>query len=99
LHQGDLAEGTDHLRTPLAKGIEILEAMRGHTTGLAVPHLAVDLPAGGGKVTIQPEYRLESTPEGTWFRSFRGHRYFYPEPREADCSCPYDEVFYATARS
>ena len=107
LHQGDLAEGTAHLRTPLACGIAILEALRGHTSGLAVPHLAVDLPGGGGKVTLQPEYRLEASgsapevgagPRGTWFRNYRGERYFYPEPPEADCGCPYDEVFYAGAQ-
>ena len=52
LHQGDLAEGTAHLRTPLEAGIAILEALRGTTSGLAIPHLAVDLPGGGGKVTL-----------------------------------------------
>jgi lysine 2,3-aminomutase len=94
LHQGDLAEGTGHLRTPLSAGVGILEALRGHTSGLAVPHLAVDLPGGGGKVTLQPDYVLERTAEGTWFRNYRGERYFYPEPPQADLSCPYDEVFY-----
>jgi lysine 2,3-aminomutase len=58
LHQGDLAEGTGHLRTPLAAGLEILEKLRGHTSGLAVPHLAVDLPGGAGKVTLQPGWLL-----------------------------------------
>ncbi len=99
LHQGDVAEGTGHLRTPLSCGIEILEKLRGHTSGLAVPHLAVDLPGGGGKVTIQPEYRLESAPagRGTEFRNYRDERYLYPDPPETDCTCPYDEVFYAGA--
>ena len=101
LHQGDVAAGTGHLRTPLACGIEILEQLRGWTSGLAVPHLAVDLPGGGGKITLQPEYRLAAAagPDvagagGTWFRGYRGGRWFYPEPPERDCSCPYDEVFY-----
>ena len=96
LHQGDVAEGTGHLRTPLACGVEILEQLRGHTSGLAVPHLAVDLPGGGGKVTLQPEYRLAPAGggPGTWFRNYRGERYLYPDPPEADCSCPYDEVFH-----
>jgi len=58
LHQGDLAEGTAHLRTPLAVGVHILERLRGHASGLAVPHLAVDLPGGHGKVTLQPGYLL-----------------------------------------
>ncbi len=103
LHQGDVAEGTAHLRTPLSCGLEILERLRGHTSGLAVPHLAVDLPGGGGKVTLQPDYFVgagEPGPgsregAGRWLRNYLGERYFYPEPPEADCSCPYDEVFYS----
>ncbi|EAU61953.1 KamA family radical SAM protein, partial [Stigmatella aurantiaca] len=59
LHQMDVAQGCEHLRTPISKGLEILQQMRGHTTGLAVPHLAVDLPGGGGKVTLQPDYVVE----------------------------------------
>jgi lysine 2,3-aminomutase len=106
LHQGDLAEGTGHLRTPLACGLEIVRALRGHTSGLAVPHLAIDLPGGGGKVTIQPDYQLPGEGGGgmggeptcgTWFVNYRGARYFYPDPPETDCACPYDEVFYAGA--
>jgi lysine 2,3-aminomutase len=96
LHQGDLAEGTVHLRTPLAAGIGILERLRGHTSGLAVPHLAVDLPGGAGKVTLQPHYLLgqgtEGESQGHWFRSYLGERVFVPEPPGTDCSCPYDEV-------
>jgi len=113
LHQGDLAEGTAHLRTPLAAGLEILEQLRGHTSGLAVPHLAVDLPGGAGKVTLQPGWLLgpgdpavppavatgsaaaPGRARGHWLRSWRGRPVFYPEPSEIDCTCPYDEVFYA----
>lgn len=95
LHQMDLAEGLEHLRTPIEKGVEILDAMRGHTSGLAIPHLAVDLPGGGGKVTLQPQYVLEREATQTTFRNFKGERYVYPEPEETDCSCPYDEVWYA----
>lgn len=93
LHQMDVAEGCEHLRTPLMEGVKILEQLRGHTTGLAVPHLAVDLPGGGGKVTLQPEYVVERGPGQTVLRSFRGERYVYPEPEATDCSCPYDEVW------
>jgi lysine 2,3-aminomutase len=93
LHQMDLAEGLEHLRTPIAKGIEILEALRGHTSGLAVPHFAVDLPGGGGKVTLQPSYIIERGPDRTILRSYRGQRYSYPEPEETDCTCPYDEIW------
>ncbi len=93
LHQMDVAEGCEHLRTPIAKGLEILEDLRGWTTGMAVPHLAVDLPGGGGKVTIQPQYVLEHQATQTLFRNYRGQTYAYPEPEEQDCGCPYDAVW------
>lgn len=93
LHQMDVAEGCEHLRTPIARGLEILEQLRGWTTGLAVPHLAVDLPGGGGKVTLQPEYVLERGARSTTFRNYRGQAYEYPEPEETDCSCPYQDVW------
>ncbi len=105
LHQGDLAEGTAHLRTPLEAGIAILEALRGTTSGLAIPHLAVDLPGGGGKVTLQPTYLAsregggegaEGGAAGTWLRNGAGRRFFYPEPPGRDCTCPYEAVYYGT---
>ncbi len=95
LHQMDVAEGLEHLRTPLAKGVEILRELRGFTSGLAVPHLAVDLPDGGGKVTLQPDYVVERRADETLLRNYRGELYRYPEPAETDCSVPYDAVFYA----
>lgn len=97
LHQMDVAEGLEHLRTPLQAGVDILEKLRGHTTGLAVPHLAVDLPGGGGKVTLQPSYVLERLAHETVLRNFKGERYTYPEPEETDCSCPYDAVWTRSA--
>jgi lysine 2,3-aminomutase len=98
LHQGDLAEGTGHLRTPLEAGVAILEELRGHTSGLAIPHLAVDLPGGGGKVTLQPTYHLgpDGAGRGAWLRNFRGERYLYPEEPGRDCTCPYEAVYYAS---
>ncbi len=98
LHQMDVAEGLEHLRTPLQAGVDILSALRGHTSGLAVPHLAVDLPGGGGKVTLQPDYVVERSEKETVFRNYQGKRYSYPEPKETDCSCPYEEVWTATRR-
>jgi lysine 2,3-aminomutase len=94
LHQGDLAEGTAHLRTPLETGVAILEAMRGRTSGLAIPHLAVDLPDGGGKVTLSPRYHLGREEGGHVLRSHGGGRHLYPDPPDADVSCPYERVFY-----
>ncbi len=93
LHQMDVAEGCEHLRTPIAEGVKILEQLRGWTSGLAVPHLAVDLPGGGGKVTLQPEYVVERGGAQTMFRNYQGKSYAYPEPEETDCSCPYDAVW------
>lgn len=90
LHQLDLAEGIEHFRTPLATGVEILRALRGHTSGLAIPQLAVDLPGGYGKIAIGPDY-VESVGEaGTFFRNWQGRvcPHPYPEPRETDCRCP-----------
>lgn len=93
LHQMDVAQGCEHLRTPLAKGLEIIEQLRGWTSGLAVPHLAVDLPGGGGKVTLQPDYVLEQSASQSLFRNYRGEHYAYPEPEAQDCACPYDAVW------
>lgn len=98
LHQMDVAEGLEHLRTPIEAGVKIIEQMRGWTTGLAVPHLAVDLPGGGGKVTLQPDYVLERKPNETILRNYRGQPYAYPEPEETDCTCPYDDVWRAQRR-
>jgi lysine 2,3-aminomutase len=94
LHQGDLARGTAHLRTPLDAGVAILEALRGRTSGLAIPHLAVDLPGGGGKVTVQPGWRIGRDGSAHRFRNFRGEQYVYEDPPAADLECPYERIFY-----
>jgi len=95
LHQGDLAAGTGHLRTPLRAGVGILAEMRGRTSGLAIPHLAVDLPGGEGKAALAPDYVEARDGAGTWLRGPRGGRAFYPDPPSQDCGCPYDAVYYA----
>jgi lysine 2,3-aminomutase len=94
LHQGDLAEGTGHLRTPLEAGVRILAELRGRTSGLAIPHLAVDLPGGGGKVTLSPRYEAGREGAVQHFRNWRGERYAYPDAGDPDCSCPYEAIFY-----
>jgi len=99
LHQGDLAEGTAHLRTPVEAGLAILEAMRGRTSGLAIPHLAVDLPGGGGKVTLQPSWHEGRVEGGHRFRNWRGESFVYPDPPESDVSCPYDEVWFGSPQA
>jgi lysine 2,3-aminomutase len=94
LHQGDLVEGTAHLRTPLEAGIAILEELRGRTSGLAIPQLAVDLPGGGGKVTLGPSYLVGREGGVHLLRSFRGTIHRYPDPSERDLTCPYEKVYY-----
>jgi len=110
LHQGDLAAGTGHLRTPLTVGVELLRQLRGKVAGLAIPQLAVDLPDGSGKVILAPDYVARASPPGsaagaagwprgdggTWLVNHHGRRVLYPDPPGADCACPYDAVYFGT---
>lgn len=82
LYQCDLIRGSAHLRTPIAKGIEIIEGLRGHTTGYAVPQFVVDAPGGGGKVPLNPDYLLEATEGEVRVRNYEGREFLYPEARE-----------------
>jgi len=80
LFQCDEVQGTEHLRTPVEAGIKIIEGMRGHTSGLAVPTFVVDLPQGGGKIPLQPDYVLLHTEEELVVRNYRGHLFHYRNP-------------------
>ncbi len=92
LYQCDLSEGIGHFRTSVLRGIEIIESLRGHTSGLAVPTFVVDAPEGGGKIPLAPNYLLSLSPEKVVLRNFRGGVYSYPEPEEFSAhdrkSCP-----------
>ena len=79
LLQMDLIQGTTHFRTPLETGCELIDAMRGWTSGLAVPHFIVDLPRGGGKVALTPEHILRRDGRNVVFRNYRGDEYSYPD--------------------
>jgi lysine 2,3-aminomutase len=81
LFQCDEVEGTEHLRTPLATGLEIIEGMRGYTSGLAVPTFVIDLPQGGGKVPVQPNYILAQNGDELLVRNYRGHIYRCHNPK------------------
>jgi lysine 2,3-aminomutase len=81
LFQCDEVEGTEHLRTPLATGLKIIEGMRGYTSGLAVPTFVIDLPQGGGKVPVQPNYVLSQNGDKIMVRNYRGHIYHCHNPR------------------
>ncbi len=78
LFQADLAEGISHFRAPLSKGLEIIAALRGFTSGMAVPHYVIDGPAGGGKIPLIPDYIESWGEEKVVLRNYLGERYEYP---------------------
>jgi lysine 2,3-aminomutase len=80
IYQCDLSEGIGHFRAPISKGLEIIEGLRGHTSGYAVPTFVVDAPGGGGKITLQPNYVISQSPTKTVLRNFEGVITTYPEP-------------------
>ncbi len=80
LYQCDLVEGAGHFRTPVAKGIEIIEGLRGHTSGFAVPTFCVDAPGGGGKIPVMPNYHISSSDHKIILRNFEGYISTYEEP-------------------
>jgi lysine 2,3-aminomutase len=84
LYQCDLVEGSGHLRTSVSKGIEIIEGLRGHTSGYAVPTYVVDAPGGGGKIPVQPNYVLSQSPGKVVLRNFEGFITTYSEPLDYD---------------
>lgn len=78
LYQMDLITGGAHFKADVRKGIEIIQALRGHTTGYAVPQFVIDAPGGGGKVPINPEYVEAIDDEWIVFRNYEGRRFRYP---------------------
>jgi lysine 2,3-aminomutase len=79
LYQCDLIKGSSHLRANVAKGIEIIEGLRGHTSGYAIPQYVIDAPGGGGKVPINPAYVLYHDQEKVVIRNYEGKIFEYPE--------------------
>jgi lysine 2,3-aminomutase len=86
LYQCDLIQGSKHLRSPVGKGLEIIEGLRGHTTGYAIPQFVIDAPGGGGKVPINPEYIIFQDQERVVFRNYEGKVFEYPEPAKQEKS-------------
>lgn len=80
LYQCDLVEGAGHFRTPVAKGVEIIEALRGHTSGYAVPTYVVDAPGGGGKIPVMPNYMVSMSDHKVVLRNYEGYVTAYEEP-------------------
>jgi len=80
IYQCDLATGTEHFRTSVATGIQIIEKLRGHTTGYAIPTYVVDAPGGGGKIPIEPVYMISRGKGKVVLRNYEGKTFEYPEP-------------------
>jgi lysine 2,3-aminomutase len=80
IYQCDLATGTEHFRTSVATGIQIIEKLRGHTTGYAIPTYVIDAPGGGGKIPIEPEYVISKEKGKLVLRNYEGQVFEYPEP-------------------
>jgi len=80
IYQCDLAMGTEHFRTPIAVGINIIEKLRGHTTGYAVPSFVIDAPGGGGKIPIGPTYLISQDKGKVVLRNYQGKVFEYQEP-------------------
>ena len=89
IYQCDLSMGLEHFRTPVSKGIEIIEGLRGHTSGFAVPTFVVDAPGGGGKTPVMPQYVISQSPGKVVLRNFEGVITTYTEPPEYhnECHC------------
>ena len=90
IYQCDLSQGLTHFRTPVSKGIEIIEGLRGHTSGYAVPTFVVDAPGGGGKIPVMPNYVISHTPSKVILRNFEGVITTYTEPKTYTQTCKCD---------
>ncbi|QQE81504.1 lysine 2,3-aminomutase [Alicyclobacillus sp. SO9] len=88
LYQCDMSEGIEHFRTTVSKGIEIMEQLRGHTSGYAIPTYIVDAPGGGGKIPVGPQYLISQGHGKVILRNFEGVITTYHEPTYEDQGCP-----------
>ncbi len=93
LYQCDLVPGAGHFRTPVAKGIEIMESLRGHTSGYAIPTYVIDAPSGGGKIPILPNYLISMSEHNVVLRNYEGFITTYAQPEQYTShdpkTCPY----------
>ncbi|MGL5312928.1 MAG: lysine 2,3-aminomutase [Peptostreptococcaceae bacterium] len=89
IYQCDLSNGIEHFRTPVSKGIEIIEGLRGHTSGYCVPTFVVDAPGGGGKTPVMPNYVISQSHDKVILRNFEGVITTYSEPKNytSNCQC------------
>ena len=92
IYQCDLSLGIEHFRTSVSAGIQIIESLRGHTSGYAVPTFVVDAPGGGGKIPVMPQYLISQSPGKVVLRNYEGVITTYTEPEnlsKLECHCDY----------
>ncbi len=97
IYQCDLSLGIEHFRTKVSKGIELIECLRGHTSGFCVPTFVVDAPGGGGKTPVMPQYVISQTPDKVILRNYEGVITTYTEPKINELDPEYDETIGTTA--
>lgn len=88
VYQADLVEGTNHFRCPVETGLDILRNLRGHTSGLAVPHFVIDAPGGGGKIPVFPPETVKRTRNGVVLTNYEGNHFVYPDRKPTDNGIP-----------
>jgi lysine 2,3-aminomutase len=84
LYHADEVRGTEHLRTPVERGLDIIAGLRGHTSGLGVPTFVIDVPGGGGKIPLQPNYVVSWTSSELVVRNYEGLTFTYRNPAASD---------------
>ena len=82
IYQADLTKGTNHFRTPVRTGLEIMDKLRGHTSGLAIPYYVIDAPGGGGKIPLLPQYVLGRNGKDIILRNYKYEIFTYPDVEE-----------------
>jgi lysine 2,3-aminomutase len=82
IYMCDQVAGAEHFKTSVETGLEIIKALRGWTSGLAVPHFVIDAPGGGGKIPLLPEYLVRITEDEVVLKNYRGKRFVWKQPRE-----------------
>ena len=87
IYQCDLSRGIGHFRTSISKGLQIIESLRGHTTGMAVPTFVVDAPGGGGKIPVMPTYAISRSDKNVILRNYEGVITTYTEPENIYSNC------------
>ena len=94
LFQGDVARAPSTCARRSRPASSSCEQLRGRITGLAIPHLVIDAPGGGGKVPIGPDYVVARGPDKWTLRNYEGKLVDYPQPADKDATCAYDEVYF-----